>query len=978
MKQLNTIIILLMLSTLFGYAQKRGPIKTTTQDMNNFNNEYTGYTGKITYSYYEDVKGNHVKHGTYRANGSSKSNVQNYRTSLKVTTKYTALAKFKDGWLDGPITINITISEAMSDIAHGSRTDTRVYKFSGAYKEGIHHGQWKFTTTKNGKLIRNNVMSFNNGEYSGSYSAPVSEITKAKGNFNTKGYPIGKWIETCVDGEITTTEYIEGFYISHKTIKNGKVLKSEKMKQGQKDTLMLYLDGKISKKELEKDYVLCDNSLGLSYAFNEFYMQNFLNIGSIGGDKYWEESSDSFVNGSGNSKSLHKLLSDDNLKLIAHKNHLMRLDSAFLSKNADKSFGPIYTDSRLNNRRLIYVQNTPEDQESIYYFSKEQDSIYNILEDASNRRQPINDINYTITNYGYSESKTNIRNAWRIYYNSLDIYNLHDTTKINSAYLSAKIAMNIFQHNNIEYFSKYAQDIKTAEEAKMFFTLKNFEEIAEEAKENEAKIKRDTEIINGLNEKISTESSYLNENIKKLSRVLQNDIAWRDEPYKIRDYTYGNKNYLVAARNTLSNAINKKDTTELKTLLQATTFAKDAVINKNFKLYNSIAKLVKTKEDAITFFAPGMDYYEKLFDLDTKFSKFFSGLFNEKTIFEDASQYKEKEIIGAFILFNKAHNKSDSETAIKVMDRVIEMSENSKYYSIAANSVTNYDDALSFFTLSEDYYNKLFQLHELYSQKAKKSVFTDASLYNYNGIVNAFILFFKENNKKDEATAIKIMDRAIEMHNRADYFNLAAKHVSNKEEALTFFSQSEDYFNKLFQLHDLYNKKSKDSMFEDATLYEYDGIVNAFILFFKEHNMKDEATAIKIMDIATQMKDNAEYYNAMAKTVTKAEEAISFFSSDMNYYNKLFSVDVLYGKKSSKEAVFTDASQYKEKELINAFIIFLNGHDKNDKETILKVMDNLIKMKEMKCKKVKNAAKKISTYEDALNFLQNTVLGLCK
>ncbi len=902
MKEQITIIALFLLSTLFGYAQTRGPIKTTTESLD-FSYLRGFCPSKQTYSYYEDEEGNYIKHGSYKANGSEKKTPELDDRRYYITAKYSATAKFKDGWLDGPIMINTAYNINTYYFYSGSTTKNHtVYTFSGAYKEGVHNGVWKMTTTENGKVIRNNIMSFKNGKYTGKYSADYSNLSRAEGQFNSKGQLTGTWTITSTSGYVTTKQYYNGVLLSSISRSKGKVEYSINAAQAHKDTALLFAKGEISKEELEaKGYEVSDRYLDLSYAFSDFYIKDVLHIDQIGGDKHISRRSKTTINNEIKYTIVEKLkvMSDEQFNLFQkkekypqYKNDETQLVCGTTNTGKIEEY-PYYYYQTIDKGKLIgekiaiffvlgakeyniYIQRkSAEGVSNIenelakvtfdpdgwggqkswtdFYFTPKQASIYN------------KDITKEILIYvaeiqaKKGEKIKSLMNVWDIYYNHKDIDSC-TYQEIANISQTANLFLNLISIEDAEYYDSYAKKIADYGSAAAFLTIEKLKEIQPLVlKEKERLEKLTGEKMN----EISTEE-------KKLSNYLNKGYKGLDLSKKF------------------ANWIDEDNLSDLQSYLDVLKFVNKANRSRYFMQYSSVEQSIDNKEDAISFISPGFTYYEKLFGLHMKFSKFFSGIFNEQTLFEDASKYKEEEIISAFILFYKEHNVNDVETAIKVMDRVVEMSENAKSYSRAAKSVTN------------------------------------------------------------------------------------------KEEALAFFTQSENYFNKLFQLHDLYNKKSKDAMFEDATLYEYDGIINAFILFFKAHDKKDEATILKVMNTATKMKENGMYYNTMAKTVTNAKQAIEFFSSDLNYYNKLFTVDALYAKKPGKNAVFTDASHYKEKELINVFITFLNGHNENDKETAIKIMDNLIKMSDMKCKKIKKAAEKITTYNDALNFLQNVALGMCK
>ena len=245
-----------------------------------------GVPGTLTYTYYEGDNGDYVKHGKYTVNASEtepkywSSSRKEYVTK---STKYTASANFKDGWLNGTLTVTVTTTRASA-----SKTEKYVSSLTANFSDGMPHGAWKMTRTENAKTTFSISANFSNGVLVGSFALD----DELKGQFDNNGFYQGKWIGK--DGKKDNEyNFINGVYVSHYEREDGKVIWSEPRETEEKELYKKYAEGLMTEDELmEYGYSVEVSSARLLGSNGPEFMNTILYQGNdcfglkaIGGDK---------------------------------------------------------------------------------------------------------------------------------------------------------------------------------------------------------------------------------------------------------------------------------------------------------------------------------------------------------------------------------------------------------------------------------------------------------------------------------------------------------------------------------------------------------------------------------------------------------------------------------------------------------------------------------------------------------------------
>ncbi|MFI3262862.1 MAG: hypothetical protein R3Y26_08135 [Rikenellaceae bacterium] len=179
---------------------------------------------KETYSYYEDESGNYIKHGSYSLVGQKDEKIVRAYKSAQQKCTFSLKANYKDGLLNGAVTASHTSTATASDrLASASLTTVLKENFSGNYVNGLPHGKWTFTRTRDGKTLTSVNINFNNGVMIGDYlvtaEANTGEIIKTQGKLDNDGFLIGKWtsVGTVTDRQENYDRGVELSRISRNT-----------------------------------------------------------------------------------------------------------------------------------------------------------------------------------------------------------------------------------------------------------------------------------------------------------------------------------------------------------------------------------------------------------------------------------------------------------------------------------------------------------------------------------------------------------------------------------------------------------------------------------------------------------------------------------------------------------------------------------------------------------------------------------------
>jgi hypothetical protein len=275
-KKIYGLALILMGALLSGHGQQ---LKTYTNK--NYGTS-DGQTGTLTYTYYEDASGNYVKHGKYSINASleiSRYWNREKRTYQNFHNQHATNATFKDGWLDGTVTITVKKTTEENKIKA-----TTVQTETVNFKNGVPHGLWKIVETYDNKTSTLISMSFTDGVLTGSFQWS----NMYSGEFDSKGQYSGKWTTTTDNRTFTEYNFINGIKISEIIRKDGNV--TEKTPDEDIAIAKQFANGEISESELEGLKYQLAQSDGLFYNLlptKPFYVYHY-DLDKIGGDKTLE------------------------------------------------------------------------------------------------------------------------------------------------------------------------------------------------------------------------------------------------------------------------------------------------------------------------------------------------------------------------------------------------------------------------------------------------------------------------------------------------------------------------------------------------------------------------------------------------------------------------------------------------------------------------------------------------------------------
>lgn len=275
-----TLMTALMLCSFFFYGQQ---LKTFV------NKNYYGpndETGTLTYTYYEGSNGDYVKHGKFSINTTleiPKTWSSQYKTYVWGTSKYSVSANYKEGWLNGALTITATNNSMCTNKSYSGVFSSTL---TANFNNGVPHGIWKMTRTKNGTKTFSISANFSNGMLVGSFNLNDELV----GQLDNNGFFTGKWKKK----ENSTTEreynFINHVYVSMYERQDGKVVWSRPETDFEKDLYKKFAEGQISTNELMKYGYSVDTStsdlVGTKYMWDILYRgDDGFALGKIDGDK---------------------------------------------------------------------------------------------------------------------------------------------------------------------------------------------------------------------------------------------------------------------------------------------------------------------------------------------------------------------------------------------------------------------------------------------------------------------------------------------------------------------------------------------------------------------------------------------------------------------------------------------------------------------------------------------------------------------
>lgn len=274
-----TLTTALMLCSFFIYGQQLKTFVNKNYDGPN------GGIGTLTYTYYEGSNGDYMKHGKFSINTTldiPKTWSSQYKTYVWGTSKYSVSANYKDGWLNGVLTITASNNTMCTNKSFsGVFTST----LTANYNNGVPHGIWKMTRTKNGTKTFSISANFSNGMLVGTFNLNDELV----GQLDNNGFFTGKWKKK----ENSTTEreynFINHVFVSMYERRDGKVVWSLPKTNFEKDLYKEFAEGHISTDELMKYGYSIDTStdlVGTKFMWTILYEgEDDFAMGKIDGDK---------------------------------------------------------------------------------------------------------------------------------------------------------------------------------------------------------------------------------------------------------------------------------------------------------------------------------------------------------------------------------------------------------------------------------------------------------------------------------------------------------------------------------------------------------------------------------------------------------------------------------------------------------------------------------------------------------------------
>ena len=205
----KTLFLIFLAFTLSAVAQNKVVHKSEK------NYRIPGYQldmqGTFDYNYYEDARGEYVKHGTFNLIGKNRQEFVKFRKKMTVTETYTATGKYVDGWLDGLVTIKRRLQQ---------NNEVWEWTLTANFKNGLPNGEWKTVYKDPGTtntyaichfkegaligLIDLNWWKGNNGDFTRSHKKAM------KGEIDAERRYHGTWHVETTDGITTEYEFEHG------------------------------------------------------------------------------------------------------------------------------------------------------------------------------------------------------------------------------------------------------------------------------------------------------------------------------------------------------------------------------------------------------------------------------------------------------------------------------------------------------------------------------------------------------------------------------------------------------------------------------------------------------------------------------------------------------------------------------------------------------------------------------------------------
>ncbi len=702
--KITIVATVLAIGILPMQAQQRGAIKTHTEkDTRKISDGYDRVPCTETYSYYEDEAGNYVKHGSYSISGTKELKRSDYLHSLNVSTSYSAKANFKDGWLNGNVTVNMSMLESGNNKGQNFSIKT-VHSYIGNYSDGHPHGSWTFKTTQNGKVTRNILVNFKNGLLAGSYYSYI-DGDELKGQFDANGQMNGDWARNDNFRNDTKSKYIKGLQLSSTTRdSSGKVTKSTDKEETQFATL--YANGGISEEELNaKSCYIIDRSTSFSDMYREFYA-DILNLKVIGGYKIAVGSEEEKANLTVQFKAITKfeMLTDELIEAIMMYQEFMPWSDELKAKYSqyrldhsvriDRETGMLcFTYTRVGDPNIYKLHGTEEQLNRI----KDMDEIKKLKS-----RNHSTNLDYKILQNAI-RGNNKLANVFAMVYNKLNVYNLEKLHMLGEAVKSMKTLMPRINYSSEiqNAYWEYYKDINNYDDAISFITKTELHDKIEDD------VRMAAEKLEGVQTQLKEEERNYGIIWSKINERLINQIeAGKADPSRSRTLStireIYDKNNVKKAYDMVYKSI-AIETPGLENYDNAVKIIEVAKIrNRVFESgyvlshYDSLASMCVDVESSLKFFSFDFDLYDKYFNVNRLYSKVN---ISYEMLFKDVLKaYKNKYIINAFTIFWNNSNENDSELRHKILDILIEIhSKDKKNAEKLAKKITTYDEAVDFF-----------------------------------------------------------------------------------------------------------------------------------------------------------------------------------------------------------------------------------------------------------------------------------------
>ena len=276
-----TLTTALMFCSFFIYGQQ---LKTCTMENYVINSGEGPMSGKMTYTYYVDENGDRVRHGKMNitCQDTYEAIKPGYQTlKYKFSVKYEAAGTYKNGWLDGALTVKLTYTNVED------KPGTIVKTLIANYRNGVPHGSWNMTYVIRGETYDYVKINFNEGQLSGPFSYKIHNIFAwagrnydaqiVKGQLTNDGFLSGEWVVQTVQSTEKSFNFTPtGFYLKDLSEEDKECLKK----------FNYVITPEIMQKEhliIEKKSINYLDHWGFLLDF--IYQDHLFNLEIIGGDK---------------------------------------------------------------------------------------------------------------------------------------------------------------------------------------------------------------------------------------------------------------------------------------------------------------------------------------------------------------------------------------------------------------------------------------------------------------------------------------------------------------------------------------------------------------------------------------------------------------------------------------------------------------------------------------------------------------------